>query len=149
MTLTQPKSTARLSALRFWRHGRQGAATGHERLIIEEGSSTMFWRRKQKKKRAVKRIEGDLFQHMVNRRHVPLEVLHNLRLVERDAEVGGKPVGLTMFRVFHRAATKEKDVTVDDYDSLDGYPELVLYEGYYQVTDGHAVNIRIEKKPEK
>jgi hypothetical protein len=108
----------------------------------------MFWRRWQEKK-AVKKLEGDLFQYMVNKQHVPPDVLHNLRLVERDAEVGDKPVGLTMFRIFHPAATKEKDITVDDYDSLDGYPELVLYEGYYQVTDGHAVNIRIEKQPER
>jgi len=106
----------------------------------------MFWRRKKK---TVKEIKGDLFQYMVNKQHVPLDVLHNLRLVERDAEVGDKPLGLTMFRIFHPAATKEKDITVDDYDSLDGYPELVLYEGYYQVTDGHAVNIRIEKQPER
>jgi len=107
----------------------------------------MFWRRKQKKKKAVKEIEGALWQYMVN--SVSLGVLHNLRLVERDAVVGDKPVGLTMIRIFHPAATKEKDITVDDYDSLDGYPELVLYEGYYQVTDGHAVNIRIEKQPER
>ena len=116
----------------------------------------MFWKRKrgqekgeQKKKRAVKKIEGALWQCMVSKQHVPLDVLHNLRLVERDAEVGDKPVGLTMFRIFHPAATKGRDITVDDYDSLNGYPELVLYEGYYQVTDGHAVNIRIEKQPER
>jgi len=107
----------------------------------------MFWRRWQKKK-MVKEIKGGLFQYMVNTQHVPLDVLHNLRLVERDAEVGDKPVGLTMFRIFHPAVTKEKDITVNDYDSLDGYLELVLYEGYYQVTDGSVVNIRIEKQPE-
>lgn len=108
----------------------------------------MFWRRKQKNK-AVKEIKGALFQYMVNKQHVPLDVLHSLRIVERDAEVGDKPVGLTMFRIFHPAGTKEKGVTIDNYDSLDNDPELILYEGYYQVADGHATNIRIEKQPEK
>jgi hypothetical protein len=108
----------------------------------------MFWRRWQKKK-VVKEIEGDLFQYMVNKQHVPLEVLRNLRLVERDATVGDEPVGLTMFRIFQPAAAKEKGMTVDNYESLDSYPELILYEGYYQISDGHANNIRIEKKPEK
>lgn len=108
----------------------------------------MFWQR-WKKKKAVKEIEGDLFQYMVNKQHVPLEVLHSLRIVERDATVGDKPVGLTMFRIFRPAATKGKGVTIDDYGSLDSYPELIHYEGYYQVTDGHAANIRIEKQPER
>jgi hypothetical protein len=108
----------------------------------------MFWRRWLKKK-AVKEIEDDLFQYMVNKQHVSLEVLRRLRLVERDATVGDEPVGLTMFRIFHPAATKEKGVAIDDYANLDSYPELVLYEGYYKVTDGHADNIRIEKQPEK
>lgn len=108
----------------------------------------MFWRRWQKKK-AVKEIKGALFQYMVNKQHVPLEVLHSLRLVERDAAVGGEPVGLTMFRIFPPTAAKGRGVTVEGYDSLDSHPELVLYEGYYQLTDSHADNIRIEKQPEK
>jgi len=108
----------------------------------------MFWRRWQKKK-AVKEIEGDLFQYMVSKQHVPLEVLRSLRIVERDVAIGDKPVGLTMFRIFRPAATNEKGVTIDDYRSLDNHPELILYEGHYQLTDGHADNIRIEKQPEK
>jgi len=102
----------------------------------------MFWRRKKK---TVKEIKGDLFQYMVNKQHVPLDVLHNLRLVERDAEVGDKPVGLTMFRIFHPGAVKEKGVTIDSYDSLDNFSELILYEGYYQVNNGQIANICIEK----
>jgi hypothetical protein len=109
----------------------------------------MFWKRWMKEK-AVKEIEGDLFQYMVNKQHVPLETLRNLRVAESDAKVGEKSVGLTMFRIFRPAVAKEKDIKVDDYSSLDDYPELVLYEGYYQASnDGRAVNIQIEKQPEK
>lgn len=108
----------------------------------------MFWRRWLKKK-AVKEIKGALFQYMVNKQHVPLEVLRSLRLVERDATVGDEPVGLTMFRIFPPTAAKGRGVTVDKYNSLDSHPELVLYEGYYKVTDDHVTNIRIEKQPVK
>jgi hypothetical protein len=117
-------------------------------VIIEEGGGTMFWRRKRKNK-AVREIKGTLFQYMVNKQHVPLDLLHNLRLIEREVRIGDEPVALTMFRIFHPAATKERGVTIDDFNSLDSYPELILYEGYYQVTDDRATNIRIEKKPEK
>ena len=107
----------------------------------------MFWRRKKK---TGKNIEGDLFQYMVNKQHVSLDVLHNLRIVERDAVVGDKPVGLTMFRIFNPFVTDEKgvsiDVATDDYESLDNHPELVLYEGYYREVGGQATDIHIEKK---
>jgi hypothetical protein len=106
----------------------------------------MFWRRKKK---AVKEIKGDLFQYMVNKQHVPLHVLHNLRLVERDVEVVDKPAGLIMFLIFHLTAANEKYMTVDDYDSLDVYQKLVLYEGYkvllvgiedFRILDGKTVD---------
>ena len=106
----------------------------------------MFWRRKKKEKKAVKKIEGALWQCMVSKQHVPLDVLHSLRLVERDVVIGGQPVQLTMIRIFRPATAKEKGVTIDDYKSLDGHPELIVYEGYYQTTDGQATNIHIEKK---
>jgi hypothetical protein len=107
----------------------------------------MFWRKGKKKKESPKKIEGDLWQYLVNKQHVPLDVLRTFRLVERDARVGDTPVGLTMFRIFQPGAVKEQGLTIDSYDSLDNYPELILYEGYYEVTNGQIDNIRIEKMP--
>ncbi len=109
----------------------------------------MFWKKKQKKKESVKKIEGDLWQYFVNKQHVPLDILRNMRLVERDATVGGMLVGLIMFRIFQPNAAKEKGITIDSYRSLDNYPELILFEGYYQITNGQISNIRIEKTPER
>jgi hypothetical protein len=110
----------------------------------------MFWRKgNKKKKKNVKEIRGPLWQYMINKQHVPLGVLHNLRLVERDVLIEDKPQGLTTIRIFYPGIAEEEGVTVDDYESLDNYPELVLYEGYYQVVDGQVVNIRIEKQPER
>ena len=113
----------------------------------------MFWRRKggeekgkEKKKRAVKKIEGALWGYMVSQQGVIVDVLQNLRRVERDAVVGDKPVGLTMIRIFDPGTANQKGVTIDDYKSLDNHPDLILYEGYYREVSGQATDIRIEKK---
>ena len=108
----------------------------------------MFLSRIFGKETEVKQIEGDLFQHMVNKQHVPLDILRNLRIVEKETVLGDKPVGVMMFRIFHPGAVKNKGLKIEDYDSLDDDPDLVLYEGFYQQSDGRADNIQIEKQPE-
>ena len=77
---------------------------------------------------------------------VMVDVLQNLRWVEQDAVVGDKPVGLTMIRIFDPAAAEEKGITIEDYESLDDHPELILYEGYYQENGRGETDIHIEKK---
>jgi hypothetical protein len=104
----------------------------------------VFWRRKNKKKEKVKKIEGDLWTYMS--KYVALDELRYLRMVERDAILGDKSVGLTMVRIFNPAAASAQDVTVDNYKSLDSHPELVLYEGYYRQDNGRATDIHIDKK---
>jgi hypothetical protein len=108
----------------------------------------MFLSRIFGKETEVKQIEGDLFQYMVNKQHVPLDILRNLRIVEKDAVLGDEPVGLTMFRIFQPSEVKKKGITIENYDSLDDYPDLVIYEGYYEKNDDHADNIKIEKQPD-
>ncbi len=108
----------------------------------------MFWRKKGteqkgKKKKAVKKIEGTLWGYMVQQ-GVIVDILQNLRRVERDGVVGGKQV--IMIRIFDPATTNEKGIAIDDYESLDSRPELILYEGYYLEIGGQARDIHIEKK---
>jgi hypothetical protein len=108
----------------------------------------MFLSRIFGKETEEKKIKGDLFQYMVNKQHIPLDILRNLRMVEKETVLGNKPVGVMMFRIFQPSAVKKKGIKIEDYDNLDEYPELVLYEGYYQANDGRADNIKIEKQPE-
>ena len=103
----------------------------------------MFWRKKGKKKKAVKKIEGALWGYMVQH-GVIVDILQNLRRVECDGVVGGKRV--TMICIFDPASASEKGVAIDDHESLDSHPELILYEGYYLEIGGEAKDIRIEKK---
>jgi len=37
-------------------------------------------------------------------------------------------------------------IVVEDYDSLDSYPKLILYEGYYCRGKGQEIAPYIEKK---
>lgn len=111
----------------------------------------MFWRkkggeekRKQKRKKAVKKIEGALWGYMVSQHRVIVDILQNLRRVERDGVVGGKQV--TMIRIFDPTTANEKGVAIDDYEGLDSYPELILYQGYYLEIGGEPRDIHIEKK---
>jgi len=111
----------------------------------------MFWRRKrgeekgkEKKKKAVKKIEGPLWGHMVSQQKVVVDVLQNLRRVERDGVVEDKPV--TMIRIFDPATADKKGIAIDDYQSLDDHPELIPYVGYYREVSGQVTDIHIEKR---
>ncbi len=113
----------------------------------------MFWKKKspeekakgeKKKREEVKKIEGGLWGYMVKQQGIVVDVLQNLRRVEYEAEVGGKPV--VMVRIFNPATADEKGIDVKDYKSLDSQPDLVLYEGYYQQVRNQPADINIEKK---
>ena len=109
----------------------------------------MFWRKrgteqKGEKKKAVKKIAGPLWAHMVMRYGVTDDVLQNLRRVERHGLIEDKPV--IMIRMFALGAADKKGVIIEDFESLDGHPELVLYAGYYRSILGVATDIHIEKR---
>jgi len=110
----------------------------------------MFWRKKEgvkkeehKKGKNVKKIEGELWGYMVSEHGVIVDILQNLRQVERHGVVEGKPA--IMVRIFDPAAVDKKGVAIEDYESLGDNPELVLYEGYCRETGGR-LDMHIEKK---
>jgi len=109
----------------------------------------MFWRKrgteqKGEKKKAVKKIVPAMCVHMATRHGLTLDILQNLRRVECNGVVGDKPA--IMIRVFDPAAADKRGVAIEDFESLDGHPELVLYAGYYRSVLGVATDIHIEKK---
>lgn len=109
----------------------------------------MFWRKrgteqKGEKKKAVKKIAGPLWTHMVTRYRVTDDVLQNLRRVERHGLVDDKSV--ITIRMFDLTTADKKGVSIEDFESLDGHSELVLYAGYYRRVLGVATDIHIEKK---
>jgi hypothetical protein len=112
---------------------------------------TMFWRKmgtiiKGERNKAIKNIEGNLLGHMISRHSLAFEELQNLRCVEREVALGDKQLEIVMIRIFNTDTVKKRNVTVDGYSSLDKYPELILYEGYYRDVDGEAIDINIERE---
>jgi len=107
----------------------------------------MFWRRKktpederrEKAKKAVKKIEGPLWGYMVTQRGVVVNVLQNLRRVERDDMVNGKPA--TKVRIFDPAIAEKEGTLIDSYESLDAHRRLILYEGYYRGSEMADIHI--------
>lgn len=116
----------------------------------------MLWRKrgteeksKQKKTKGVEGISGSaVWSYMNSQLGIKGEVLMTLRRVETDGVVEDKPA--TMIRIFDPTAAKEKGVAIDDYESLDNHPDLIVYEGYYCETRGRlrsmVTDIHIEKK---
>jgi hypothetical protein len=56
------------------------------------------------------------------------------------AKINGMPANL--IRYFNLDIAKEKGITVNDYESLNEHPELILYEGYYVRGKGGQINIK-------
>jgi len=107
----------------------------------------MFWKRdrEKKKEKGVMGLGGSvLWPYMHSRYGLNGDAMVLLRRVESDGTIGDKPV--TMIRIFDPATANEKDVAIEDYQSLDNHPDLILYEGYYCVARGQITDGEIEKK---
>lgn len=107
----------------------------------------MFWKRDrgEKKEKGVMSLSGSaVWSYMHSRHGISGEALVPLRRVESDGIVNDKPV--TRIRIFDLATAKEKGVAIEDYQSLDNHPDLILYEGYYCESRGQITDGKIEKK---
>lgn len=101
--------------------------------------------REAKKNRG--RVEGlngtDSWQYMQKKFGLTGEQLVHMKQAMIGAKVEGTPAILV--RIFDHAVTREKGVTIEDYESLNEHPELILYEGYYS-GHGQASVISIERR---
>ena len=107
----------------------------------------MFWKRDrgEKKKKGVMSLSGSaVWSYMHSRHGISGEALVSLMRAESDGMVGDKLV--TMIRIFDPATAKEKSVAIEDYQSLDNRPDLILYEGYYSEARGQVTDGEIKKK---
>lgn len=107
----------------------------------------MFWKRdkEKKKEKGVMGLGGSVvWNYMRSRYGLSGDEMVLLRQVESDGMVGDQPV--TMIRIFDPATAKEKGVAIEDYQSLDNHPDLILYEGYYREARGQITDGEIEKK---
>jgi hypothetical protein len=92
----------------------------------------MFWNRKQREEKEVnlpgpKAIPDWAGRYMVVQKKVNPDWVWKLRGVTRPA-----PQGKTLYcRVFDETQVTQAGLKVKDWTSLDGHPELILWEGHF------------------
>ena len=81
------------------------------------------------KKEGEREIDLDLLKYMANEHKIDLVTLDKMRYVTRDLSIGAL-LSITLVRIFLPYQAADKGIEVTGWETLDEYPELVLYEGY-------------------
>jgi len=109
-----------------------------------------FWEKKQEgttpggsgmaKTPGPKRIHESVGRFLVVRLQADPDWVWSLKEVERQ-----RPESKTALdvRVYDERQTASKNVTIKNYGSLDAYPDLILYEGWF---DKKTMKVQIEEK---
>jgi hypothetical protein len=78
------------------------------------------------------------------KKHHGLKEVEIAQLKEATCPAKVKDSAATLVRIFNPDIAKEKGITVEDYESLNEQPELIIYEGYH--IPGRGGEIIIEKR---
>ena len=102
-----------------------------------------FWKRKATKEGEIKLpkpsdIPGMAGRHMVTEMKKDPDWVWKLKGVVRPAD----KKKAFYCRVFDETQTRKANVKVENWTSLDGHPELILWEGYF---DNETYTARTEK----
>ena len=107
----------------------------------------MFWDKKSVKEEAKKEklsgpqaVPGLVEKHLVAERKMAPELVKFLKAVVRKSATGGTGFDI---RVFDESEARAKKVPAKDYTSLDGRPDLVIYEGWF---DEGSTQVKLEEK---
>jgi hypothetical protein len=95
----------------------------------------------------VKTTRGDIpdfdrttWNYMKKHLNIPEIDLFKLRGARCPAKIHAMVANL--FRFFNPENAKEKGLTINDFESLNEHPELILYEGYYVCGRGGEIIIK-------
>ncbi len=107
----------------------------------------MFWRKKtEASKTKVNKLQGPKLipdivgGHLVTDFKQDPDVVWKLRAVMRRR---GESKDAFDVRVFDDIEAATKKIKIEDYDSFDAHPELILYEGWF---DKAAIQVQLEVK---
>jgi len=115
-------------------------------IEVNKGKTTTKTGTKQGKKTRGK-VEGfsrDIWIYMEKTHALKHERMQQLQTAVCPAKVNNMAANL--IRIFDPDVAKEKDITIEDYESLNEHPELILYEGYK--VRGRGGEFIIEKRNE-
>jgi hypothetical protein len=97
--------------------------------------------------RKVKTTRGDIegfnrstWNYMKKQHGLNDTQLIHMNAARWPAKVNAKPAHL--FRYFSPEKAKEKSLAINDYESLNDYPDLILYEGFQVLGRGGEINIQ-------
>jgi len=111
----------------------------------------MFWKKKsssseeeakKEKLPGPKEVPGPVQNHLAAERKMDSEWLRFLKAVVRNSPKGERTFDM---RIFDPAEAEAKKVQVKDYTSLDEYPDLIVYEGWF---DEVSKKVELEEKKE-
>ena len=104
----------------------------------------MFWNKKAKTNESAqlkpeklpkpKEMLEILARYVITECHVEPDLAWSFKNVLRPRDVKGT----FDFRIFDSNQTIEAKVSVKDYTSLDGHPDLILYEGWFDKKYNHV-----------
>jgi len=107
----------------------------------------MFWGKKSAKEEEKKEklsgphaIPSLLEKHLVAERKMDLDLVKLLKAVVRKSETGETAFNI---RVFDQSEGLARKVEVKDYTSLNEYPDLIIYEGWF---DERSKQFKLEEK---
>jgi hypothetical protein len=86
-------------------------------------------------------IPGLVERHLIAEYRVDPDLIRLLRAVVRRSPKAAKALDC---RIFDEAEEEASEVQIKDYTSLDGHPELILYEGWFDEESKHVE--LVEKK---
>lgn len=107
----------------------------------------MFWSKKSMKEEAGKEklsgpepIPGAVQKYLVAERKMPSDLIKFVKAVLRKNLNGGPALNI---RIFDESEALARKVEVKDYTSLDGYADLIIYEGQF---DEDSKQVKLEEK---
>jgi hypothetical protein len=83
-----------------------------------------------RKSKVVKDIYGGAWGHLVTEHKIDVDALSkDMRCVDKPGMVDGH-IPVTFLRVFRLSDVAKRELTVTGWETLDRYPDLILFEGY-------------------
>ena len=98
----------------------------------------------QTTKGKVDNVDGRLWRYFKNHLNVAETEVYNYKQATIPAKVSG--LDAELYRFFNPKDAEAKGITINDYESLNNSPELILYEGYRQKVSGGETIIKKREK---
>lgn len=88
-----------------------------------------------KQKSRVKKLPGQVKEYMRYRFNLPSEYLSLLRCFEQDDKLVSEN-NKRNISIFSPVRVNERQLSIKTAEDLGQYPEMVIFEGYFDVCDG-------------